>query len=304
MLKTIGIKKIIFLGFLSLALFSLGIAWGQTTVRPKVVSSFSIIDDLVRNIGGDKIEAQLLIPNGFEVHEFEPRPHQLRLLFEAQGFIFIGPGFEKWWGHLKAQLAAKSTVQILELNKNINSAQMNPHAWLDPRHLKTYVSSIRDFLGILDPTHLDYFANRAQTLIQKMEHLEAKYSTLKNLPSKISIITPHDGLYYLAEYLGMAYYFINSGDSHNELSALKLKEWVERVKKLKSTGTVLLFDEDSSSTKLLQTLAQESQIPLSGKVRIESLSDNTSDGVLGLLEENFKQIEKALKKTTVGHPFK
>ena len=126
----------------------------------RVVASFSILGDLVRQIGGDRVLVEALVgPNG-DVHVYEPRPKDLRTLMGAGVLVRNGLGLEGWMDRLTGSADFKGVVVVAAgkvvpriMREDSGAIATDPHAWQDPANVLLYVDAIRDGLCSADPAN-------------------------------------------------------------------------------------------------------------------------------------------------------
>src|SRR5689334_10029841 len=165
-----------------LAAFCLMLVWcSQVLAAPpiQVVVSFSILEDIVRRIGGDEVAVTGLIGPDSDAHVFEPRPDQARLLAKAQLFVVNGLGFESWLTRLtrSAQFdgvvvtATEGIVPLTATEPGEASTIPDPHAWQDPRNGIVYAGNIARALAAIDPTHANDYRQRLQAYKAELQAL-------------------------------------------------------------------------------------------------------------------------------------
>src|SRR5438874_4426564 len=171
-----------------------------------VVVSFSILEDIVRGVGGDEVVVTSLIGPNSDAHVFEPNPDQARLLAEAQLFIVNGLGFEGWLTRLirSAQFdgvvvtATDGVSPITTTEPGETSPVPDPHAWQDPRNVIIYADNIARALAAIDPAHADAYRQRFQKYKADLEGLDRHVrAELGAIPGeRRRVITGHDAFAY------------------------------------------------------------------------------------------------------------
>ena len=145
--------------------FAATLAAAQTAEKVKVLASFSIIGDLVRQVGGDHVDVDLLVGPNVDMHHFQPSPADSRKFSETKLVVINGLGLESWAdrlvkaaGYRGAQLVASKGVKALaghehEHGHGEGHGRYDPHAWQDVANVKIYVANIRDALSGVDPAN-------------------------------------------------------------------------------------------------------------------------------------------------------
>src|SRR5215469_11671617 len=153
-----------------LTVFCVFFAWcghgGSATEPPvRVLVSFSILGDIVRQIGGSDVAVTSLIGPDSDAHAFEPNPDQARLLSRAQLFVINGLGLEGWLTRLTGSAQYRGTITVATRGINpITTTEAgeaapvpDPHAWQDPRNGIVYADNVRRALAALDPAHAEAY---------------------------------------------------------------------------------------------------------------------------------------------------
>src|SRR5215469_11413011 len=130
-----------------------------------VMVSFSILGDIVRQIGGSDVAVTSLIGPDSDAHAFEPNPDQARLLSRAQLFVINGLGLEGWLTRLTGSAQYRGTITVATRGINpITTTEAgeaapvpDPHAWQDPRNGIVYADNVRRALAALDPAHAEAY---------------------------------------------------------------------------------------------------------------------------------------------------
>src|SRR5712692_3502999 len=150
------------------ALLAAGPALGQEKL--KVVATFSILGDFVRNVGGDRIEVSTLVGPNSDAHVYAPAPADAKKVADAKVVITSGLGFEGWMSRLVRASGSKAPVIVATKGITVRKAasahsDSDPHAWQSVANAKVYVANIRDALIAADPAGKpDYDANAAAYL--------------------------------------------------------------------------------------------------------------------------------------------
>src|SRR6218665_3311417 len=134
--------------------------------KVKVVASFSILGDLVREVGGDRVEVSTLAGPNTDMHGFQPTPAHAKTIAGAKLGVINRPGLEGWADRLVksanykgARLVATKGVKALSAeteghghnHKHKHSHRYDPHAWQEVANVKIYIANIRDALAGVDP---------------------------------------------------------------------------------------------------------------------------------------------------------
>ena len=278
------------------------------TATVPVVTSTSVLADLVANVGGDRIMVRSLAPAGTDAHTFQPPPASITALTKARLIFFNGAGLEEWWNNtLKS--AGRRDVPVVELSRGLtmltqpggpqkagaSSGQPDPHVWLDPILVQTYVERIRDALTRADSAGGDEYAVRAKAYQAKLAELDAWIRTEVERvpPARRKLVTFHDAFQYFARRYGFTVKGFVVASPGKELSAKSLADLARRIEQ---EGIPAVFAEADFNPKLLQVLAHDTGVKIVTNLYDESLTSGPpADTYLAMMRHNVNTIVKALK---------
>jgi zinc/manganese transport system substrate-binding protein len=257
-----------------------------------VVVSFSIIEDLTKQIGKEHVNVTSLIEREGEAHDFEPRAKHILLVKNAELFIFNGLNFEPWLDKFLAQNHFTKMKLNLGAALQLAPQDQNPHTWQNPELLLKYVEFIRDTLSQLRPEAKNIFMQNALNLTQDVRTIHNNYlSKINKLPKPRWLITPHNGFYHLAKTYGFEYIYLSSTGHNENLSAKTIKELIDQIKPL---SNALLFNEWGSQSPLLATIQKETHKQIAGFLMGDSLT--REDGLAANIQAYLKYNNEALIK--------
>jgi zinc/manganese transport system substrate-binding protein len=298
---------------------------GKAKQPLKVVTSFSILGNMVHEVGGERIALTTLVGPNADAHSFEPSPKDVKALAEADVLVFNGLGFEGWLPRLEASSGFKG--QRIEASKGANlrhlSAEdvlhaesghhnndghdhsghdhapgsVDPHAWQDLKNGMVYVQNIAEGLAQADPAHRGYYRNRAKTYVETMQKLDAEIrSGLAAVPTdRRTVMTSHDSFGYFARAYGIRFISVTGLSNMAEPSAKEVAAIVDRAKKAKIAG---VFVENSTNPKLVRQIAREAGAGVGGTLYSDALapSDQPASTYLGMFSWNAGRLIYLLKK--------
>ncbi len=271
----------------------------------KAVASFSILGDLVRNVGGDRVEVETLVgPNG-DVHVYSPTPGDARKLAAAKVVFVNGLGLEGWMTRLVAASNAKAPMFVV--NKGIAPRQMeeqeksgrhtaiDPHAWQSVADVKIYVANIRDGLIAVDPAGKAAYDANAQTYLVKLDELENEVrAAIAEIPAgRRKIITTHDAFGYFGAAYGMAFITPEGVSTEAEPSAKDIAKIITQIRKQKIPA---VFLENISDPRLMDQIARETGAAVGGTLYSDALSElgGPAATYIDMMRYNIRQFTKAL----------
>lgn len=271
--------------FASLALLLAACASPATPAanKLKVVATYSILGDLLQNVGGDRIELHTLVGPGLDTHTFEPSPADSIALAEASLIFENGLEFEPWLADLyvaSGSDAGRVAVSDgLEPLRSGESGEADPHLWHSAANAIHMVKAIRDALAKADaPNAAIYHANAEAYIVQLQELDNWVFAQVKTLPeSRRKLVTTHDTFGYFADRYGFEVVgaVLPASTEGASPSAQKVAALVESVK---AAGVPAVFAENVSSNTLLRQVADEAGVSVVASLYTDALGSAGSDG--------------------------
>ncbi len=170
--------KSLILSFVLIFVFSL-----NSFAKIRVVTTTFIISSIVKQVGGEYVDADYLIPSGANPHIFSPKPRSLSKLLSCDMYVGVGYGFEFWINRFENILNKKNVLMMSDYYKHPMDFRMvggketaNPHIWLDLDFMADiFVFKIADGLCGLDRNHCEYFQKNAKNLSKDVKHIKIRY---------------------------------------------------------------------------------------------------------------------------------
>lgn len=243
----------------------------------KAVASFTVVADMVRGVGGDKVEVSTLVgPNG-DPHTFEPSPSDAQKLKDADLVVVNGLGLEGWLDRLiKASgFHGKTVVASAEVTplKAVEDGRpaLDPHAWNDAGNGIRYVQAIERGLSAIDPADAATFAANAKAYEAKLTALDAEarrdIGTLP--PAQRKILTTHDALGYFAKAYNVEILSPLGISTEQEAAAGNVAGLIDQIKR---EHIKTYFLENSNDPRLIEQIARATGAHPGGELYVESLS--------------------------------
>lgn len=246
----------------------------------KAVASFSILGDMVREVGGDRVEVVSLVGANGDVHAYEPSPRDAKALAEAKLLVVNGLGFEGWMPRLVDAAHFKGTLVVA--SNGIKTRQMteggdgsraitDPHAWQSLVNGKTYVENIRDGLSSADPDGKPTYEANAKRYLAAIDQLNAQIkATLGKLPpQRRRIITSHDAFGYFGAEYGLQFMAPEGVSTDSQASA---KDVARIIRQVKANQIPAVFIENIADHRLLDQIARETGAKIGGELYSDALS--------------------------------
>ncbi|GGI14763.1 metal ABC transporter substrate-binding protein [Gottfriedia solisilvae] len=276
----------------------------------QVVTTYSIIYDIVKNIGGDKVEIHSLAPVGSNPHEYDPLPKDLMKTTDADIVFYNGLNLEEgnsWFKKLlKSSNKSDKNSPVYMVSKNVTpiylesnglEGETDPHAWLDIQNGIIYAKNIRDGLIKEDPKNKDYYQTNADEYIAKLEKLHAETITaLSKIPEeKRFLITSEGAFKYFSKAYNLQSGYIWEINSEGQGTPSQIKNVVDLINTKK---VPVLFVETSVDPRSMETVSRETGAPIVGTVFTDSLGKPGEEGdtYYKMMEWNTKTIIDALNK--------
>jgi zinc/manganese transport system substrate-binding protein len=292
------------IGLALLILFGLSGA-ANAADKIKAVASFSIIGDIVKEVGGDRVEVITLVGPDGDAHVYEPTPADAKNLAAASILFTNGLGFEGWMDRLEKSSGFKGKVVVastgvkprimVEDEGGKAETITDPHAWQDLANGRLYVTNIRDALITVDPGgKATYEANAAKYLDAiDREETEVK-AQLAMLPKdRRKIITSHDAFGYFGAAYGLEIIAPEGVSTESEASA---QDVAKIIRQIKAEHIPAVFIENVTDHRLLDQIARETGAKIGGELYTDALSppDGPAPTYLDMFRHNVGALTAAL----------
>jgi zinc/manganese transport system substrate-binding protein len=280
-----------------IALASLS-ARAQPQRRLRVVASFSILADIVRNVGGDAIELATLVGPDADAHVFEPTPADAKRLADAELVIVNGLGFEGWLDRLVRASGYKGPIAVASagISPRRMGRQADPHAWQDLTHARRYVHNVRDALANARRAEAEGFTARAAAYTERIAVLDSDLRKTFDAipPPQRRLITAHDAFGYFGAAYGIEFLAPQGMNTDSQPSAAAVARLIEQIRK---QGVRAVFVENISDPRLVERIAREGGAVVGGRLYSDALSapGTEADTYLKLFAHNASAIAGGLQ---------
>jgi zinc/manganese transport system substrate-binding protein len=270
----------------------------------KVVATISIIGDLTKNVGGDRVDVATLVGPGADAHVYSPTPADVNKLTDAKLVIVNGLGLEGWMARLVK--ASGTKAPLLTATKGVKPRKMedehhagrvvsDPHAWQSIANAKTYVANIRDGLTKADPAGKQAYEANATAYTAKLDGLEKDVkAAISTIPAdRRRIITTHDAFGYFGDAYGMEFISPEGVSTESEASARDVAKIITQIKK---QNIPAVFMENISDPRLMEQIAKESGAKIGGTLFSDALSDEKGPAptYIDMMQNNIARFKAAL----------
>jgi zinc/manganese transport system substrate-binding protein len=272
-------------------------AEGRLQEHFKVVASFSILGDFVKNVGGDRVDVTTLVGANGDVHVYTPAPADAKKIADAKLVIVNGLGLEGWLPRLLQASGSKApivtaTMDIAPLHLG---SEADPHAWQSVANAKLYVANISDALIAADPADADAFRGNAERYSAQLDALEAEVrSAIAQIPpERRKVISGHDAFGYFAARYGIEFIAPSGVSTETEPSARDVAKIIGQVKSAKIPA---VFLENFGDPRLVSRIAAETGAKVGGTLFSDALTDENGPcpTYIAMVRHNIKALISAL----------
>ena len=254
----------------------------QSSNQLRVVTTNSILEDMVRQVAGDKVALHSIVARGVDPHEYEPKPTDISETTQADVIFHNGLNLETggsgWFSKLIKTAHKKDREQVFEASDAVtplylttNQSEQDPHAWLDLGNGIRYVETITAVLKAKDPKHANYYQERSDTYLAKLKKLDAAAKEkFLDIPEKQRLLVTSEGAF---KYFSKAYHVIPAYIWEiNTESQGTPEQMAEVLSKIKASEVKGLFVETSVSPKSMEQVSKETGLPIQSKIFTDSLA--------------------------------
>lgn len=241
----------------------------QADQKLNVIASFSIIGDMVAQVGGDNINLKVLVKADGDVHEYEPTPADAGALAKADIVFINGLGLEGWVERLVKSADYKG--QIITLTDKVVTLPHDPHAWQNPQIAILYVEAITEALVKADPLHAAFYQQNRENYSRQLEALDkwTRAEIAKVPASQRKVISTHDAFQYFAREYGIAFIAPLGISTDSQPSAADLARITDQIRQ---SNIRAVFLENMTDSRLIRQLEKDTGIAIGGTLYSDSLS--------------------------------
>ena len=269
----------------------------------RLVTTFTIIADIAKNVAGDRAIVESITKPGVEIHNYKPTPKDVLRARKADIILWNGLNLEQWFSRFFSNVDNTPSVVISNGIKPISifegeyTGKPNPHAWMSTKNALVYVDNIYNALADIDPKNKEYYANNANKYSEEILKIQSKIKKkLKFIePSKRFLVTSEGAFSYLAEDLNMQEIYLWPMNSDRQGTPQQIRRVIDTVLK---NDIPVVFSESTVSDKPAKQVASETNAIYGGVLFVDSLSEK--DGIvpsyLDLLDVTTDRIVNGFKK--------
>jgi len=290
-----------FIGALAVVfIFNQTIANAEEKTAPKrVVTTFTILQDMAQNVAGTVAIVESLTKPGAEIHEYEPTPLDIVKAQSADLVLWNGFGLERWFEKFFSKIKnVPSTIlsegiEPMGIAEGPYTGKPNPHSWMSPANAVIYVENIRKAFVKLDPANESIYNTNAALYIAKIKAIdEPVRKKLEEIPLEKRWLVSSEGAFsYLIRNYNMKELYLWPVNADSEGTPQQIRKVVDTVR---SNKIPVVFSESTISDKPMRQVAKETGVRFGGLLYVDSLTDDRGPAptYLQLLEYNANTIVK------------
>jgi len=246
--------------------------------RLKVVTTFTVIADLVRNVAGDAAVVESITKPGAEIHNYQPTPRDIVRARDADLVVWNGLNLELWFERFFERLmyvpavVASEGVEPMSIGEGPYEGKPNPHAWMSPANALIYVENIKNALSKHDPGNAEVYARNAAAYAERIRAVDAATrSALARVPEgRRWLVTSEGAFSYLARDYGLRELYLWPINADAQGTPQQVRKVVDQVREHKIP---VVFSESTVSDKPARQVAQETGALYGGVLYVDSLSE-------------------------------
>ena len=289
--------------FKSLSVIALGLATLQAEAKFKVVTTFTVIQDIAQNVAGDAATVESITKPGAEIHDYEPTPKDIVKAQSADLILWNGLNLERWFERFFQNIKDKPAVVVTEgitplsIYEGPYKDAPNPHAWMSPSNALIYVENIKNALVKYDPQNADTYQKNAAAYAEKIKQLDKPLlEKLSKIPADQRWLVTSEGAFsYLAKDYDLKEGYLWPINAEQQGTPQQVRKLIDLVKK---NHIPVVFSESTVSAKPAQQVAKESGAKYGGVLYVDSLSaaDGPGPTYIDLLNVTVSTIVKGFEK--------
>ena len=282
---------------------ALGLFAMQANAKFKVVTTFTVIQDIAQHVAGNAATVESITKPGAEIHEYEPTPKDIVKAQSADLILWNGLNLERWFERFfqnikdKPAVVVTEGIQPLSIYEGPYKDAPNPHAWMSPSNALIYVENIKNALVKYDPQNADTYQKNAATYAEKIKQLDKPLrEKLAQIPADQRWLVTSEGAFsYLAKDYDLKEGYLWPINAEQQGTPQQVRKLIDLVKK---NHIPVVFSESTVSAKPAQQVAKESGAKYGGVLYVDSLSaaDGPVPTYIDLLNVTVSTIVKGFEK--------
>lgn len=246
--------------------------------RLKVVTTFTIIADMARNVAGDVAEVESITRPGAEIHDYQPTPRDIVRAQDADLVLWNGLNLEMWFEQFFRNLpdvpgvVLTDGIEPISITEGPYDGRPNPHAWMSPTAAQVYIDNIRDALTEHDPGNAATYAANADAYKAQIAAMITPISdALAQIPpEKRWLVTSEGAFSYLARDFGLRELFLWPINADQQGTPQQVRRVIDTMR---AENIGVIFSESTISPAPAQQVARETGADYGGVLYVDTLSE-------------------------------
>jgi manganese transport system substrate-binding protein len=268
--------------------------------RPVVLTTFTVLADIARNVAGDHLRVESITRIGAEIHGYDPTPGDVARARDADLVLDNGLGLEAWFAQFLdgvdvPHVVVSDGVDVLDVTEDAYAGRPNPHAWMSPLRTQVYVANVADAFADLDPAHAaDYRANAAAYSAELQAVHDELVAAVATLPERQRVLVTCEGAFtYLAHDAGLDEHYLWAVNAERQSTPRQVAAVVDVVRE---RDVPAVFCESTVSDTAMRQVVDASDARFGGTLYVDSLSepDGPVPTYLDLLRHDVRTIVDGL----------
>ena len=256
---------------------ALGLFAMQANAKFKVVTTFTVIQDIAQNVAGNAATVESITKPGAEIHEYEPTPKDIVKAQSADLILWNGLNLERWFERFfqnikdKPAVVVTEGIQPLSIYEGPYKDAPNPHAWMSPSNALIYIENIKNALVKYDPQNAAVYEKNAADYAQKIKQLDEplRAKLAQNPEAQRWLVTSEGAFSYLAKDYNLKEGYLWPINAEQQGTPQQVRKVIDLVRK---NNIPVVFSESTISAKPAQQVAKESGAKYGGVLYVDSLS--------------------------------
>lgn len=291
-------KKIIILLLCAVLLCGCSTVNKENPKKPCVVTTIFPIYDFVRAVGGEKIDIKMLIKPGTEVHSYDPVPSEIKSIYNADLFLYIGGESEAWVDKILSDTTTNSyaLIQSVELLYEQHHDEYDEHIWTSPENAEKMLDKILLELIKIDPQNSDYYTENHNNYVKKIKEIRAKTKlVLQKQENPFILVADKFPFRYFVESYDIDYVAAAEGCAVG--TDISLKTMTTLLNTIKEKDLKYVYHVEMSNKKIANSLAEQTGVKLlelhsAHNVTLEDFENGTT--YVDIMERNYISLKEGL----------
>ena len=272
-----------------------------TDARPIVLTTFTVLADMARQVAGDRLQVRSIVKPGAEIHGYEPTPSDLERASSADLVVENGLGLELWADRFinaagdVPRLTLSDGMEPLLIRGDAYAGKPNPHAWMSPQRAMAYVDQLVKGFSALDPTGATNYQRNGEAYKAQLQQLDQDLrADLADIPAEHRLLVSCEGAFsYLAHDYGLEEAYLWPVNAESQVTPRRMAQLITTVKQRRVPA---IFCESTVSDKAQRQVAEAAETRFGGTFYVDSLSgpDGPASTLLELQRHNVDLIRRGL----------